>query len=65
MNVLRLIVAEKEKKNRTPNPEFQKLEAEASKKDEDECPIKFDKDELRKRLSPVEYSVTQEKGTEK
>jgi len=65
MNILRLVVAEKEKKNRCPNPEFQKLEAEASTKDVSECPIKFDKDELRKRLSPVEYSVTQEKGTEK
>jgi hypothetical protein len=65
MNILRLIVADKEKKNRSPNPEFQKLEAEASKKDGGECPVKYDKEELRTRLSPVEYFVTQERGTER
>jgi hypothetical protein len=65
MNILRLVVADKERKNRSPNPEFQKLEAEASKKDTGECPVKFDREELRKRLSPVEYFVTQERGTER
>jgi peptide-methionine (R)-S-oxide reductase len=63
MNVLRLIVADKEKKNRPPNPEYQKIEAACKQKVE--YAVKFDKDELRKRLSPVEYLVTQERGTER
>jgi len=65
MNILRLVVADKERKTRSPNPEFQKIEAVAACSDKGDVSIQYDKDELRKRLSPVEYFVTQEKGTER
>ncbi|XP_078678875.1 peptide methionine sulfoxide reductase MsrB-like isoform X2 [Branchiostoma floridae x Branchiostoma belcheri] len=29
------------------------------------CKMSFDKEELKKRLTPIQYEVTQEKGTEK
>lgn len=64
MNILRLVVAEKEKKSR-PNPEFQKIEASAISADRGEFSLKPDKNELRKKLSPVEYHVTQDRGTER
>ena len=65
MNILHLVVGDKEKKNRSPNPEFQKLEVEAAANSYVECPLKFDKNELKNKLSPVEYFVTQERGTER
>jgi len=65
MNILRLVVADKERKAKSPNPEFQKIEAAAACSDKGDLPIQYDKDELRKKLSPVEYFVTQEKGTER
>jgi len=65
MNILRLVVADKERKARSPNAEFQKIKAEAACKDKGYVPVHYDKDELRKKLSPVEYFVTQEKGTER
>ena len=66
MNILRLVAEEREKKKnpKAPNPAFQKLEAEATK-DKGECPIAIPKEELRKKLTPVQYHVTQEKGTER
>jgi len=65
MNILRLVVADKERKARSPNPEFQKIEAAAACQDKGDFPIHYDKDELRQKLSLVEYFVTQEKGTER
>jgi len=65
MNILRLVAAEKEKKDRSPNPEFQKIEAAALSKDKGEVSLKLDKNELRTKLSPMEYFVTQERGTER
>jgi len=65
MNILRLVVADRERRARSPNPEFQKIEAAATCEDKSLVPIHYDKDELRKKLSPVEYFVTQEKGTER
>jgi len=68
MNILRLIVTDKEKKARSANPEFEKLEAAAAAaacKDKEVVLVHYDKDELRRKLSPVEYFVTQEKGTER
>jgi len=65
MNILRLVVADKEIKMRSPNPEFQKIEAAAACKDKGNAPLHYDKEELRKKLAPVEYFVTQEKGTER
>jgi len=64
MNILRLVVADKDRKAKSPNPEFQKIEEAAACRDEGDHPVHYDKDELRKKLSPVEYFVTQEKGTE-
>jgi len=65
MNILRLVVADKERKTRLPNPEFQKIEAAAACNDKGAVSIQYDKEELRKKLSAVEYFVTQEKGTER
>jgi len=66
MNILRLMVTDKEKKARSANPEFEKLEAAAAAcKDKGVVLVHYDKDELRRKLSPVEYFVTQEKGTER
>ena len=64
MNILRLVAAEKEKKSK-PNPVFQKLEEQASCKDKGECPVSYAEEDLKKRLSPVQYYVTQQKGTER
>ena len=66
MNILRLVAAEKERKTR-PNPEFEKLEKEATSntKDRGQAPLKFDKEDLKERLSPQEYRITQERGTER
>lgn len=66
MNILRLVVADKEKKSRSQNPEFQKIEEEAAAcKNKAKMVAHFDEDELRNRLTPFEYFVTQEKGTER
>lgn len=65
MNILRLVVAEKEKKSRPPNPEFQKIEASAISTERGEFSLKPDKNELRKKLSTLEYHVTQDRGTER
>ena len=65
MNILRLVQAEKEKKNRPVNPAFQKLEDEASQQDKGAYPVVFDKEDLKNRLTPVQYFVTQQKGTER
>lgn len=65
MNILRLVVADKERKSRSPNPEFQKIEEAASCEKKREISVHYDKDELCKKLSPVEYFVTQERGTER
>jgi peptide-methionine (R)-S-oxide reductase len=65
MNILRLVIADKEKKGQSPNPEFQKIEAVAECKPKEKYPVCCDKAELRKKLSPMEYFVTQERGTER
>ena len=65
MNILRLVAAEKEKKKQSLSPEFRKLEEAAASKDHGQCPIRMEKEQLRKSLSPVEYFVTQERGTER
>jgi hypothetical protein len=65
MNVLRLVIADKEKKSRSSSAEFQQIETEAAKKPAHQCPMKFDKEDLKQRLTPVEFRVTQERGTER
>ena len=67
MNILRLVQAEKEKKNKSPSVEYQKLEAQAAanSKSKGDPQIAVDKADLRKSLAPVQYFVTQERGTEK
>ncbi len=65
MNILHLVEAERLKKSKIPNPEFEKLEEQAKQKNKGQKPIVFSKEELRKRLTPIQYSVTQEMTTEK
>ena len=65
MNILRLVAAEKEKKQQSPNPNFRKLEEEAACKEKGECTAKYQTEDLKKRLSTVQYHVTQQKGTER
>lgn len=67
MNILRLVQAEKDKKNKPPSTEFKKLEDEATSnyRDRVQFPIRIQKVELRKTLTPVQFHVTQERGTER
>ena len=65
MNILHLVEAERLKRSKIPNPEFEKLEEQAKQKNKGQKPIVFSKEELRKRLTPIQYSVTQEMTTEK
>lgn len=66
MNILHLVEADRLKKlNKVPNPEFEKLEDQAKLKDKGQKPLVYAKEELRSRLTPVQYSVTQEMSTEK
>ena len=60
MNILR-IVADK----REPSPALKKLQAQCKDKDANASRIRFDRDELKERLEPLQYHVTQEKGTER
>ncbi|XP_013379395.1 peptide methionine sulfoxide reductase MsrB-like isoform X1 [Lingula anatina] len=57
MNILRLAA-----KKEPLTPVLQK--AKMSCQDDGSCPKKIDKAELKKRLTPLQYRVTQEKGTE-
>ena len=65
MNILRLVVKEKEKKLQPPSPAYQKIETEATCKDKGVPPIAYNKDELKEKLTPIQYHVTQQKGTER
>ena len=66
MNILRLVVEEKERKKRAAvNPNFAKIEDEASSKDKGDCPIHFPRDELIATLSAEQFQVTQQGKTER
>lgn len=58
MNILHLITAAK----REPSPVLQKLQE--SCKTSGTCEVRIPKEELKSRLTPLQYHVTQEKGTE-
>ncbi|XP_060553716.1 methionine-R-sulfoxide reductase B3-like isoform X1 [Ruditapes philippinarum] len=58
MNILHLVSSKKEE-----SPSIQKLKA--SCKDTATCPVSFPKEDLQDRLTPIQYKVTQEKGTER
>lgn len=67
MNILRLVAAEKEKK-KNPSAVFKKLQDEAKKSGTGERksgPAVRDKNDLKNSLSPMQYHVTQERGTER
>jgi hypothetical protein len=59
MNILHAVTSAK----REAAPQIKKLKSACSSGAE--CPVHFPKAELKKRLSSVEYHVTQEKGTER
>ncbi|XP_052104345.1 peptide methionine sulfoxide reductase MsrB-like isoform X1 [Mytilus californianus] len=58
MNILHLITAAKQE----PSPVLQKLQE--SCKTSGTCEVHIPKEELKSRLTPMQYHVTQEKGTE-
>ncbi|XP_064615139.1 methionine-R-sulfoxide reductase B3, mitochondrial-like [Liolophura sinensis] len=58
MNILRVVTAKNEL-----SPAIKKLKAASG--EEKPCPLSFEKAELKQKLSPLQYRVTQEKGTER
>lgn len=66
MNILHLVEAERlQKQSKVPNPEFEKLDEQSKLKNKGQKPLVYSKEELRNRLTPIQYSVTQEMSTEK
>ena len=65
MNILRLVAAEKEKKNRPASEEFRKIQEAASAKVKGQAPIKYETKHLKEKLSATEYRVTQLRDTER
>lgn len=59
MNILHAVTSAK----RETAPQIRKLKSSCG--GGSECPVSFPKAELKKRLNPIEYHVTQERGTEK
>ena len=58
MNILHLVNSKRE-----PSPAVQKLKATC--KDTATCPVTFPEDDLKDRLTPLQYRVTQNRGTER
>ena len=58
MNILHIV-----KSKREPSPAVQKLKATC--KDTATCPVTYPEDDLKDRLTPLQYRVTQERGTER
>lgn len=59
MNILHAVTSAK----RETAPQIRKLKSSCG--GGSDCPVSFPKAELKKRLTPIEYHVTQERGTEK
>ncbi|KAK7485454.1 hypothetical protein BaRGS_00023264 [Batillaria attramentaria] len=57
MNILHAVSKQQE-----VSPKLKKLQASCG--DDGKSPVQLEKEELKKRLSPMQYRVTQEKGTE-
>ncbi|CAH1782181.1 unnamed protein product [Owenia fusiformis] len=62
MNLLRLVHPDGKKQKESET--FKKLREEC-KEQTGKCEVKFSKEELKERLTPLQYRVTQEKGTER
>ena len=58
MNILHLVKSKHE-----PSPAVQKLKSTC--KDTATCPVTFPEDDLKDRLTPLQYRVTQNRGTER
>ena len=58
MNILHIV-----KSKREPSPAVQKLKATC--KETATCPVSYAEDELKDKLTPLQYRVTQERGTER
>ena len=60
MNLLHAITNKRE-----TSPALQKLQSSCEDAASGTCPVTYSKEELKEKLNPVQYHVTQEKGTEK
>lgn len=60
MNLLHAITAKRE-----TSPALKKLQASCEDATSGTCPVTYSKEELKEKLNPVQYHVTQEKGTER
>ncbi|XP_052784079.1 methionine-R-sulfoxide reductase B3-like isoform X2 [Mya arenaria] len=58
MNILHLISSKQEE-----SPSIQKFKASCT--ETATCPVSYPREELREKLTPMQYKVTQEKGTER
>ena len=58
MNILHIVKSKLE-----PSPAVQKLKATC--KETATCPVSYAEDELKDKLTPLQYRVTQERGTER
>ncbi|XP_041357671.1 methionine-R-sulfoxide reductase B3, mitochondrial-like isoform X2 [Gigantopelta aegis] len=60
MNILRTVTSKQE-----VSPELRKLTSQCGDSGDGSSRVSYSKDELRQRLTPLEYHCTQEKGTER
>ncbi|XP_033761080.1 peptide methionine sulfoxide reductase MsrB-like isoform X1 [Pecten maximus] len=60
MNIIHLVTSQRE-----ASPTLKRLQEECSPPGSSKCPVKVSKTELKERLTPTQYRVTQQRGTER